>query len=152
MGETILQLIAYIVAIMFLYPWLGLLVLWIITFGWNALVLSLVAKISWMQGIKTLLKKRFFKFVGVRFLENLGTLWAMTVVWGVADENQEASMCLFYAISIGIRILIAFINKNRMLSGSEVDPTKKNWLALGTAFLSFPMLFLIFLFVMETFL
>ena len=76
----------------------------------------------------------------------------MTVVWGVADENQEASMCLFYAISIGIRILIAFINKNRMLSGSEVDPTKKNWLALGTAFLSFPMLFLIFLFVMETFL
>ena len=152
MGETILQLIAYIVAIMFLYPWLGLLVLWIIIFGWNALVLSLVAKISWMQGIKTLLKKRFFKFVGVRFLENLGTLWAMTIVWGVANENQEGSMRLFYAISIGTRILIAFINKNRMLSGSEVDPTKKNWLALGTAFLSFPMLFLIFLFVIETFL
>ena len=152
MGETILQLIAYIVAIMFLYPWLGLVVLWIITFGWNALVLSLVAKISWMQGIKTLLKKRFFKFVGVWFLENLGTLWAMTIVWGVADENQEASMWLFYAISIGMRILIAFINKNRMLSWCELDPTKKNWLALGTAFLSFPMLFLIFLFVMETFL
>ena len=76
----------------------------------------------------------------------------MTIVWGVANENQEGSMRLFYAISIGIRMLIAFINKNRMLSGSELDPTKKNWLALGTALLSFPMLFLVFLFVIETFL